>query len=170
MALGDTEVGLSFRVLDDPTDADKTKLVAFGQQHEIQIYLQPKGPETTYPLWPEDALLHYRLPEFDLEYQFLPYHFTQVNLALNQRMVSLALDLLAPKAEDRILDLFCGLGNFTLALARRSGQVTGVEGSESLVQWARTNAMHNHLNNVEFYTANLDEELSGAEWLSQTYD
>ncbi len=170
VAVGDEAVALSFRVLATPTLADLECLRSFGQRHAIQIWLQPEGPASSHALWPEDARLSYRLPEYDLELCFLPYHFTQVNNGLNRLMVSQALELLDPQPHERILDLFCGLGNFTLALARRATQVVGVEGDGSLVEWAQTNARHNGVGNANFQVADLSREVTGQAWYRQPYD
>ena len=169
VAAGDETVALSFRVLDPPTEQDKTALIAFGQAHSMQIYLQPKGPQTTVALWPPQAELSYYLPEFDLDLAFLPYHFTQVNSDLNSRMVSQALALLDVKAHERVLDLFCGLGNFTLPLARRGTEVVGVEGDAALVEWAGRNAERNSVNNTRFVKADLARETENPIW-SGDYD
>jgi 23S rRNA (uracil1939-C5)-methyltransferase len=170
VALGDTDAALSFRVLDPPSADDKAKLVAFGQQHGMQIYLQPKGPETTSALWPQDAVLRYSLPAHAVELSFMPQHFTQVNLALNRQMVDRALHLLAPERHERVLDLFCGLGNFGLPLARYAGAVVGVEGEAGLVEWAKRNAARNGLDNVFFHTADLSGDIDQAAWLRERYD
>ena len=169
VAAGDDAVALSFRVLDPPTPQDQAALIDFGQAHSIQIYLQPKGPQTTYALWPEQAELNYHLPEFDLDIAFLPYHFTQVNPELNRRMVSQALALLDVQAHERVLDLFCGLGNFTLPLARRGFEVVGVEGEPSLVDWAGRNAERNGITNARFITADLARETEQPSWAGK-YD
>lgn len=171
MAMGDEECALVFRHTEPLSEADKTQLRHFGQQYQLQIFLQPGGVETIQPLWPEaPSPLSYALPDFGLELQFKPADFTQVNVEINRRMVSYALDLLAPTLEDRVLDLFCGLGNFTLPLARRSREVVGVEGDESMVKQAYENARLNNINNVAFYAANLAADFSAAPWAKQGFD
>ena len=170
VAVGDDVVALSFRVLDPPSEADRAALAAFGERHAIQIYLQPKGPDTTVALWPAEPVLDYRLPELDLTLQFQPYHFTQVNPAINRRMVSRALKLLAPEPHHRVLDLYCGLGNFSLALARRAGQVVGVEGEPALVARAAANASLNRVHNAEFVAADLAKPVAGQPWADTRYD
>lgn len=170
VAVGDQAIALSFRVLDPPSDADCSALIAFAQAHQVQVYLQPKGPATTVPLWPTDPSLSYELSAFDLELQFLPYDFTQINPQINQQMVPRALSLLALEPHHRVLDLFCGLGNFTLALARQAGQVVGVEGEAALVERARANAERNGLSNTEFITADLSQPLTGQAWSQGHYD
>jgi 23S rRNA (uracil1939-C5)-methyltransferase len=170
VAIGDEAVALSFRVLDPPTDADRAALIEFGRRHDIQVYLQPKGPETTHRLWPDQARLSYRLPAYDLELEFEPFHFTQVNADINRRMVDCALDLLDVAGEDRILDLFCGLGNFTLPLTRRASTVVGVEGDPALVAWAQRNAARNGIDNARFFVADLAGEIGEAPWAREPYD
>jgi 23S rRNA (uracil1939-C5)-methyltransferase len=118
---------------------------------------------------PPGVDLHYHLPSQALDIGFLPGDFTQVNTGINRRMVDRAIELLAPASSDRVLDLFCGVGNFTLPLARHAGQVTGVEGDAGLVQRARDNASRNGLDNADFFTANLYEELEPAAWRERRF-
>lgn len=164
VAVGDDAVALCFRTLDPPTDTDRERLVDFGRQHGLQIWLQPKGPDTVHPLWPEVARLDYRLPEQDIRLAFLPQQFVQINPALNQRMVHQALESLALTPRDRVLDLFCGLGNFTLPLARHARHVVGVEGAADLVARAQGNARRNGIDNVEFHTMDLTADWSAQSW------
>ena len=171
VAVGDDTAALSFRVLAPPSPEDKALLCDFGQRHELYIYLQSGGPETTALLWPENAApLSYRLPEFGLELAFMPYHFVQINAAINRRMVQQAVELLDARADERILDLFCGLGNFTLALARQSREVVGVEGDRELVAWAQRNAAGNGSANAHFYAADLTQDASRRHWAQEPYD
>jgi len=144
-------------VLEALTEADQALLLKFGREHSVQMFLQPGGYETIAPMAPVEPLI-YRLPAFELTLQFLPTDFIQVNGALNVQMIDRAVELLALTPQDRVLDLFCGLGNFSLPLARRAGQVVGVEGEASLVARARDNATRNGLGNAQFFTANLAEE------------
>lgn len=156
---GDDDAALVFRHLEPFTDADREALAAFGRTRDVRIYHQPGGPDTVSPLWPvRPAPLSYRLPEFHLTIEFEPTQFIQVNADVNRRMVARAVGLLDPKTEDSVLELFCGLGNFTLALARRSGHVLGVEANEALVTAGRRNARVNELGNAEFLRADLYEE------------
>jgi len=156
VAVGDNGLRLVFRVLDRPNDDDRSKLEAFARQHGLTVALQPGGLDSVFDLWPESAApLSYRLPDFDVELQFDATDFVQVNAAVNARMVSLAVDLLAPGPGDRVLDLFCGLGNFSLPLARRAAEVLGIEGERRLVARAAANAAHNGIANASFLAADL---------------
>lgn len=158
VAVAENAVALVFRVLQPLTEADTALLRQFAAQHEVRIYLQPGGYETVAPLDPEAAPLSYRLPEFDVELQFLPTDFVQINGPINEQMVARAVELLQVNGEDSVLDLFCGLGNFSLPLARRARYVVGVEGEAGLVSRAAANAQRNGLSNTEFFTANLANE------------
>jgi 23S rRNA (uracil1939-C5)-methyltransferase len=170
MAMGDEACILIFRMLSPPSDEDLMKLAIFGPQHGISIYIQEGGPETVRPLDFEPTILNYSLPEYNLQLDFLPNDFTQVNTDINRQMVKRAISLLELQPEDRVLDLFCGLGNFTLPLARSAGHVTGVEGDSGLVARARENALRNAIENVAFYTANLYEVLDNEPWLMQRFN
>ena len=134
-----------FRNLQPLTTADEALLRAFADQHQVWIWLQPKGIETVAPFYPETGKLCYRLPEFEIEMPFKPADFTQVNHLMNRALVSRAIRLLEVKPTDRVLDLFCGIGNFTLPLARQAKHVLGIEGLESLTSRAKSNAQHNQL-------------------------
>ncbi len=164
MAMDDEQCVLILRNLDPLTEEDREKLRRFGREHGFIFYLQPGGPETVAPL-DRPADLHYRLPEFGLTFHFEPGDFTQVNSEINRKMVSRAMALLQPARSERVLDLFCGVGNFTLPLATLAGEVTGVEGEAGLVARARANAERNGLDNVRFHVANLYEPLEGEPWL-----
>lgn len=170
VAVGDTDVALCFRVLDPPDEADRSRLIDFGRMHDIQVWLQPSGPDSVHSLWPESAMLGYRLPAFDLDLRFLPHHFTQVNNTLNRAMVDQAVALLDPRPDERVLDLFCGLGNFTLPLARRAARVIGVEGDAGLVEWAQGNAVHNGIDNAEFRVADLTREITAQDGYGDGFD
>jgi len=171
VACDDTQCVLVFRNLEPLPEGDLEKLDLFGKEHQLNIYLQPKGPDTVAPLnASHETTLSYRLESFDLRYQFLPTDFTQVNAGINQKMVPMAVELLELSAEDKVLDLFCGLGNFTLPVARQAGQVVGVEGDEALVQRARDNAALNEISNAEFYAVDLQDEEMGDVWLNSRYN
>lgn len=138
------------------TSADEQKLVAFADLHQVQWWLQPAGPDSAFAFYPAVSTLHYLLPEFGIEMPFKPTDFTQVNHQINRVLVSKALRMLDPQPHERIADLFCGLGNFTLPLATRSRQVVGIEGSALLTNRATENARHNGLSDrTEFQTRDL---------------
>jgi 23S rRNA (uracil1939-C5)-methyltransferase len=158
VAVGDEVVALVLRHLETLAPEDHDRLRAFGQKYGVQWWLQPKGPDTVHLLDGQAALeLAYQLPAFGLRMPFKPTDFTQVNHEINRVLVSRALSLLDVQQTDRVLDLFCGLGNFTLPLARLAGEVMGIEGSEQLVQRAQDNAAANGLANVSFVARNLFE-------------
>lgn len=159
LAVGEHCTTLVLRILQPLTGADEKMLRAFADRHQVVFYLQPKGPDTVYRLYPEDApRLSYTLPEFALELDFKPTDFTQVNHAVNRILVRRALGLLDPQPGERIADMFCGLGNFTLPIARSGARVVGVEGSPALVKRGRESAIANALGErVEFGVANLFE-------------
>jgi 23S rRNA (uracil1939-C5)-methyltransferase len=171
IAAGDTgpgfTVALVFRHLQVLTQADVEKLLAFARAHEVALYLQPGGLDSVHRIFPTEgeSRLYYRLPEFDLLMAFHPTDFTQVNGEMNLRMISKAVDLLALEAGDRVLDLFCGLGNFTLPLARRCEKVTGIEGSDMMVARAWENAAANSVSNADFHCADLTRTMRGAQWM-----
>ena len=156
VAVGENGTALVFRHLSPLTEDDRSKLKNFGAQEQLLIYTQEKGPETAVPLNPDATPeLFYTLKAFDLEISFSVTHFIQVNGAINELIVELAADWLAPDKDSRVLDLFCGLGNFSLALARRAGRVLGVEGDTSLVEKAKENAAANEVANAEFQARDL---------------
>lgn len=171
VALGDEGAALIFRNLVQLTDTDHDLLSEFGRQFDFQIYLQPKGPDSVHLLWPGSATLRYALPEQGVTLEFLPNDFTQVNTAINRDMVTRAIGLLQPAPTDRVLELFCGLGNFSLPVAKQVRQVVGVEGDAGLVARARENASRNGIGNVEFNSANLLDDVRDQPWLRrQQYD
>lgn len=171
VAVGDNAIALVFRHLTPLTPDDLAALTTFGQGHGIQIWLQPEGADSVVPLWPEQPeALVYRLPDEGVEFEFAVTDFIQVNADLNRRMVRQALTLLDPQSTDYVLDLFCGLGNFSLPLARRALAVVGIEGDAGLIGKARLNALRNKISNVEFTTANLYAETGPDPWGDAHYD
>lgn len=140
LAVGSSVTALVVRNLEPITAADEQVLRDFADEHKVQFWLQPGGPDTVTPFYPLDVQLDYTLPEYGIRMPFKPTDFTQVNHAINRVLVSRALRLLAPARTDRVLDLFCGIGNFTLPLARISKEVMGIEGSEVLTSRALANA------------------------------
>ena len=159
VAVGAQCTALLLRILQPLSVQDDSLLRQFADRHRIVFYLQPKGPDSAYRFHPlSGAPLSYTLPEFGLEFEFKPTDFTQVNHAVNRVLVRRAMVLLDPRPGERIADLFCGLGNFTLPIARSGAKVLGVEGSPALVERARQSAVANGLaDNVEFIAANLFE-------------
>ena len=145
LACGDEVVALVLRHLEPLSEADLARLRSFAREHGVQWWLQPKGPDTVHLLDESTGELAYALPEFGVRMPFRPTDFTQVNAAINRVLVERAVRLLDPQRDERVIDWFCGLGNFTLPLARRASQVLGIEGSETLVQRALDNARRNGL-------------------------
>ena len=147
LAIGDAGMRevLVLRILAPLAPGDEVALREFADRHEVQFYTQTAGPETAVPFYPAQAQLAYALPEFGLVFPYSPTEFTQVNASINRVLVRRAMMLLAPQPGERIADFFCGLGNFTLPIARRGAAVVGVEGSASLVRRAEANAERNGL-------------------------
>ena len=145
IAVADNAAALVMRHLLPLTDADRAQLQAFAERHGIHLWLQPGGPESAHPFHPASSELYYDLPDFDVRLHFRPTDFTQVNHAVNRLLVARAIELLDPRPGERVADLFCGLGNFSLPIARRGAQVIGFEGSAELVARARQNAAANGL-------------------------
>jgi 23S rRNA (uracil1939-C5)-methyltransferase len=149
---------LVLRVLSPPSEGDVRALADFASRHRVRLYLQPGGPNSVHPLDPNSPALRYFLPDFEVSVEFAPTDFTQVNAALNRVLVRRAIGLLEPMPGERIADFFCGLGNFTLPIARRGAQVVGIEGNPGLVARARANALRNGLEErAQFSVANLFE-------------
>jgi 23S rRNA (uracil1939-C5)-methyltransferase len=176
VAVADNAVALVMRVMASPSGDDLATLRAFEAEHGLRLYLQPAGLDSVHRLDAgpdgrgEEAPLHYRLPAFDLTLEFNPTDFIQVNGAINQALVSRAVELLDPEAGSAVLDLYCGLGNFTLALARRAARVVGVEGDRELVRRGGENARRNGIANAQFHVADLMQPLpGGAPWLAEQY-
>jgi 23S rRNA (uracil1939-C5)-methyltransferase len=169
VAMDDERCVLILRLLDALSDQDAQRLEAFQAANDVVFYLQPGGPETVRPL--STAVdLHYSLPDHAVSLGFLPGDFTQVNTEINRRMIGRALELLDLQPGDRVLDLFCGIGNFTLPIARRCAQATGVEGDAGLVARARANAGRNAIGNADFHAADLYGELRAEPWMDRRFD
>lgn len=170
--VADNAVALVLRVLDPPTPADRAELAAFAAAHGVRVYLQPGNPESVVALDTDGPLddLYYRLPAYDLALGFGPTDFIQVHGEVNRLMVDQALRLLAPEATDRVLDLYCGIGNFTLPLARRAAEVVGVEGAGAAVRRGRQNAILAGLNNTRFVEADLTGAGVEGAWTRERFD
>ncbi|HNP64809.1 MAG TPA: 23S rRNA (uracil(1939)-C(5))-methyltransferase RlmD [Woeseiaceae bacterium] len=172
VAVAENGIALVFRVLDPPSEADREHLVAFGLERDLRIYLQPGGLDSLQLIQPAecDESLHYSLPEFDVRIDFEPIDFVQVNSEINRRMVRFAVEQLDAGPNDRVLDLFCGIGNFSLPLARQAATVLGIEGEKTLVQRAAENARRNGLDNAAFRVADLGKIDGSEAWLKAGWD
>ncbi len=170
VAVGDDTTVLVFRNLDPLSRDDRQRLTEYAQHTGLHIYLQPTGPDSIELLWPEASTLYYCLPDQNIEVQFLPTDFTQVNPVLNKIMIQQALELLDLQESDTVLDLFCGLGNFTLPIARKVAAVVGVEGEAGLVQRARENSQRNGIDNVEYHVVDLSQQPCEQSWMQRSYD
>jgi 23S rRNA (uracil1939-C5)-methyltransferase len=164
VAAGDDLVALIFRHLHPLSPDDLARLLEFGKAHALGIYVQPGGIDSVRALWPDDARLSFRVPAEDIEIEFQPLDFIQVNGGMNLRMIGQTLRLLDPRPADRVLDLFCGLGNFTLPIARHAAAVVGVEGETGLVRRAEANALRNNVQNARFHVADLSADQRDAPW------
>lgn len=170
VAVADQGVGLVFRNLVPMPDQDLAKIIELAKQFSWIVYLQPGGYETVQQVYPVEFMtLSYGLPKYNLRFQFRPQDFTQVNGSLNEMMVAQALDWLDVHDHERVLDLFCGLGNFTLPITRFAQEVIGVEGDAGMTQLALNNAKLNDISNVQFHAANLFEE-AGLKVISGSVD
>jgi 23S rRNA (uracil1939-C5)-methyltransferase len=169
MAVGEAPCVLIFRVMAPPSAADLGVLQGLGEDWGYHIYLQEGGVDSIRPLPGQGVELHYDLPRYGLRMAFEPTDFTQVNLELNRLMLDQALDLLDPQPDESVLDLFCGLGNFSLPLARRAAAVLGIEADAGLIARAAANAQRNGITNVRFETADLYADLTDAPWLRGQY-
>jgi len=163
MAAGDNGVSLVMRHLEPLQARDLLLIKEFAQKHEINFFLQPGGLNSIYPLWPEEpAPLFYALTKFDLEIQFSATDFIQVNQKVNEQMIEIVIEALNLDAKSNVMDLFCGLGNFTLPLATRAGNVIGVEGEQALIDKANINIIRNsrehNLEHIRFEKMDLHNE------------
>lgn len=167
-------VTLTLRHLQPLSDHDKEKLKVFADEENIEWYLQSGGPDTVVRFWPEsgDNQLQYYLPDEhgDITMNFFPGDFTQVNADINRRMIHQAIELLDLQPDDKVLDLFCGLGNFSLPMAKRCASVTGVEGSAEMVERAALNAQNNQLTNTSFHAADLFGSFENAPWATTAHN
>lgn len=171
VAVGDQGAALVFRALSDPSPDDVDRLRNFGARHDFAIYLQRQGPDSVRLLFPDQPVeLSYSLPGHQLRLAFAPNEFTQVNPEINRLMVDRVIGLLQLSAEQAVLDLFCGLGNFTLPIAQRVQQVIGVEGESGLVLRARANAAANRIGNAEFHVADLFRPRHGVSAIDRPFD
>lgn len=170
LAVGESPCVLVLRVMEPPSAADLGMLRTLSDDLGFHLYLQEGGPETVHPLPGQGVDLHLDLPRFGVKIAFEPTDFTQVNFELNRLMVDQALDLLDLRPDERVLDLFCGLGNFSLPMARRAAEVIGVEGDAGLVERAAKNAAANGIGNARFECADLYGGLEEQLWLGERFD
>ena len=172
VAVADAAVELVFRVLDPPTDGDIARLRQFGREHGLRIALQPGGLDSVYRIEPEGELppLSYRMADFDIEIAFDATDFVQINAGINERMVATAIELLEVDSAHRVLDLYCGIGNFSLPLARRARSVVGIEGEQHQVTRATDNARRNGIENARFLRADLSAIDGNESWLTDGCD
>jgi len=170
VAVAENNTVLILRHLEPLTAKDEQVLIDCANELDITFYMQSGGADTVKPL-DQPVILTYSHPDHDIEMEFLPTDFTQVNFKLNQKMINLALDMLELNDKDEVIDLFCGLGNFTLPIARHAKHVVGVEGDLGLVERAKHNASKNNISNADFYMADLFKEVEGAPWFrGKTYN
>jgi len=169
-AAGDDTAAIVLRHLDPLTSADEKNLITWSERTGIAVWLQSAGPNSVQRLCPETHQLTYRLEAFDLEFGFHPQQFVQVNAEVNRKLTQKAVELMSAGPEGRILDLFCGLGNFSLPLARGAGEVLGVELDEGLVESARTNAATNRIGNARFVAADLMQSVETLPWMREEFD
>ena len=163
-------VALVLRHLELLGEPDLALLQAFSQRHRVAVFLQPRGVGSVHALWPSQPSLSFRLAQWDIILEFRPLDFIQVNARLNEAMIARAIELLDLRPGMRVLDLFCGLGNFTLPMARAASEVVGVEGDAGLVARARDNAARNGLANAAFHAADLAQDQRGSAWMRQGFD
>lgn len=171
VAAADNAVALVFRHLKPLTQQDIELLKRFGSEHDIQVWLQPAGPDSVAPLsdTPPEPL-YYGFDDSDIRIQFSPIDFTQINASINRKMISLAIEWLDVDEHSHVLDLFCGLGNFSLPFAEKVAWVTGIEGSQKLVDGAAANAERNGLKNTDFRMADLYEQADSFAWGDRPYN
>jgi len=169
-AAGDDSAAVVLRHLEPLTDADHACLIDWSRETGIAVWLQPGGPDSVFRLYPDEHRLTYRLDDFDVEFAFHPQHFVQVNAAINRALAARAVELMAPARGERLLDLFCGLGNFSLPLARSGADVVGVELDPGLVEAARDNAAANAIDNARFVAADLQQHVDRLDWMRRPFD
>lgn len=171
VAVGDDAAALVFRHLEDLSENDLAKLIAFGAEQDFHIYLQPKGPDSVHRIYPNKGLerLQYQLDQQNLRFAFHPIDFVQINREINQAMVSQAITLLDVNQNDIVLDLFCGLGNFSLPLAQKAKHVVALEGDQQMVERGTANAAYNTLTNIEFHLDNLFEPNLNQPWMKHAF-
>jgi len=170
VAIGDNNISLVFRHLEPLSEHDLALLTDYAREFKVQLYLQSGGLDTVKLLYPDSAELYYEHKDFNTRIDFGPNDFFQVNSSINRKMVPWVVDLLDLSGEETVLDLFCGLGNFTLPIARHAKAVIGVEGDEMMVHRAKQAALANGIENTDYHACNLMGDLSQQTWFKQRYD
>lgn len=170
VAISETITALVLRNLQPLVESDQEKLKAFAKESGLHIYLQPSKITSITPFYPTSAETLFYSPEDEIKINFQPSDFTQVNPQMNRQMVQQAISLLNPTKEDHILELFCGLGNFTVPFAKRAGAIIAIEGEKTLIQRAEENAQRLGVQNIEYHVANLQQETIQADWLHKKYN
>lgn len=172
VACGDDEKAFIFRHLQPLTEEDQSLLIEWGKQYNAHIYLQPGNQKTTHRIWPTtgEERLVYRLPNQQIELKFHPHDFIQVNAEINRQIVDRVLSFLALEKNDRVLDLFCGLGNFTLPMAKYCQEVVGVEGDSEMVNRGQENALHNQLPQTSFFAHDLTLSFASSQFGQKNYN
>lgn len=171
LAVGDNGAAIIVRHLSPLTEQDTERLSSFATIHDIVLFLQSGGPDSIAQIGPDPAkTLSVTLPSFNLSFEFSPLDFIQAHGSLNELLVSSAIDWLNPQPHEVILDLFCGLGNFSLPIAQRAAKVVGIEGSSSMTQRAEANAIRNGIKNVTFFASDLEHPIVLQRWTQQKYD
>jgi len=169
-AAGDDTIALVFRHVAPLSSRDHDALVAFGKEHGFAIFSQPGNHSSVHALWPDAPRLAFSVPADNVQLEFQPLDFVQVNAGMNQLMLGRTMELLDLQPTDRVLDLFCGLGNFTLPMARHAAEVVGIEGEHALVERAAANAAHNGLGNASFRVGNLFDDQRNESWAREPWD
>lgn len=169
-SVADNDVALIVRHLKPIGLEDNKVLMDFAKKYEVRIFSQSKGPKTVIEMTENDEPLYFNMPDYNIRMEFLPNDFIQVNARMNMKMINQALSLLKVGKDDVILDLFCGLGNFTLPLAKYVKSVVGIEGEASLVQRAIHNAAINNVNNANFYEADLRQNHQNSDWFQEGFN
>jgi len=172
IAMGDEAAALIVRHLEPLCESDLTQLIDFAKQHQLHLYCQPKGPDSIHCIVPDHHhnTLFYDLTSYHIRMYFHPAQFTQVNQAINLKMIDQAMQWLNLQKTDRVLDLFCGIGNFSLPIATQCHHVVGVEAQETSIVQANKNAEHNHIHNTNFYVHDLTQPSQSTPWYRQSYD
>ena len=171
VVIADNATALVVRHMVALTESDSEKLISLASENHWQLYYQPGDYQTIHPVFPENPdLLFYEIPDEKLKMVFEPAQFTQINQPMNLKMIKQAMECLDLKSTDQVLDLFCGIGNFSLPMARHAHHVTGVEGAQNSIIQAQKNAAFNHIQNTTFYTQNLAQDCQALCWAQKQYD